>query len=228
MLIVVGSAVYFALPRIMFDTYMTDQRVPIGVVFMLFACGDLELRRRLVRRGFLVVLLVLIAARLIEIDFNWSQLSESTSEFRSSVRRIAPGAKVFVAYADRSLRRRRARPRPRARRLHRHDRALRAGDDGYSRVAGKQVLHVRPEFRDYVDTQDGTPPAIAQLILAADHPLPGTPAFWMNWTKFDYLYVLFTEDEAPNPDPSRLKLIADGDRFQLYRILKPAERVSVR
>jgi len=27
--------VYLALPRIMFDTYMTDQRVPLGVVFML-------------------------------------------------------------------------------------------------------------------------------------------------------------------------------------------------
>ena len=46
------------------------------------------------------------------------------------------------------------------------------------------------------------------------------PAFWLNWTKFDYLYVLFTEDEAPNPDPSRLRLVADGDRFQLYRIGK--------
>jgi len=32
--------------------------------------------------------------------------------------------------------------------------------------------------------------------------------------------VLFTEDEATNPDPSRLRLVADGDRFQLYRIIK--------
>src|SRR5476649_1090890 len=59
-LLVVGGAVYFSLPRIMFDTYMTDQRVPIGVSFMLFACGDMNLRHRLVRRGFLVVLVVLI------------------------------------------------------------------------------------------------------------------------------------------------------------------------
>ena len=48
------------------------------------------------------MLIVLITARLIEIDYNWSQLSDSTSEFRSSVRRIMPGSKVFVAYADRS------------------------------------------------------------------------------------------------------------------------------
>src|SRR5664279_1447251 len=101
-LLVVGAAVYLALPRVMFDTYMTDQRAPIGVAFMLFACGDLELRRRLVRRAFLTVLIVLIAGRLIEIDLNWSQLSDSTGDFRSSVRRIAPGSKVFVAYADRA------------------------------------------------------------------------------------------------------------------------------
>jgi hypothetical protein len=221
-LIVVGGAVYLALPQVVFDTYMTDQRVPLGIAFMLFACGELELRRRLVRRGFMIVLLVLIAGRLIEIDYNWSQLSDSTSEFRTSVRRIAPGSKVFVAYAD----------------------AL-AGDDARDlgllhaaciatiersslvttlfTVEGKQVLHVRPQYRDYADIHDGTPPSVAQLMTVADHPQPNTPVFWLNWTKFDYLYVLFTEDEAPNPDPERLKLVADGDRFQLYRIRKPGQ-----
>jgi hypothetical protein len=219
-LLAVGGAVYFALPRIMFDTYMTDQRVPIGIAFMLFACGDLHLRHRLVRRGFLVVLIVLIAGRLIEIDYNWSQLSDSTSQFRSSVRRITPGSKVFVAYADRS-----AGEDVRDLGLV-HAACIAAIEKGalvttLFTVVGKQVLHAKPEFKDYVDATDGTPPQTSQLIVAADHPLPTTPAFWLNWTKFDYLYVLFTEDEAPNPDPSRLRLVADGDRFQLYRIIRP-------
>jgi hypothetical protein len=219
-LLAVGGAVYFALPRIMFDTYMTDQRVPIGIAFMLFACGDLHLRHRLVRRGFLVVLIVLIAGRLIEIDYNWSQLSDSTSQFRSSVRRIQPGSKVFVAYADRSL-------GEDVRDLGLvHAACIAAIEKGalvttLFTVFGKQVVHAKPEYKDYVDAQDGTPPQTAQLIVAAEHPGPNTPAFWLNWTKFDYLYVLFTEDEAPNPDPSRLRLVADGDRFQLYRIIKP-------
>ena len=47
-----------------------------------------------------------------------------------------------------------------------------------------------------------------------------------NWTKFDYLYILFTEDDAPNPDPRRLQLVADGDGFQLYRILKTQARAG--
>jgi len=221
-LLVVGIAVYLALPRVMFDTYMTDQRVPVGIAFMIFACGDLELRRRLVRRGFMVVLIVLTAARLIEIDYNWTQLSDSTSQFRASVKRIAPGSKVFVSYSDRSM-----------------------GDDVRDlglvhaaciatiersalvttlfTVPGKQIVHVKPAYEDYADVHDGTPPSVAQLIVAAEQPQPGTPAFWLNWTRFDYLYVLFTEDDAPNPYPSHLKLVADGDRFQLYKIIKPGE-----
>jgi hypothetical protein len=219
-LLVVGAAVYLALPRVMFDTYMTDQRVPLGIAFMLFACGDLELRRRLVRRAFMIVLIVLITARLIEIDFNWSQLSDSTSEFRASVRRIAPGSKVFVAYTDRSL-------GEDVRDLGLVHAACIATIERSALVTtlftvqGKQVLHVRPEYSDYADIKDGTPPSVAQLIVAADRPTPDMPAFWLNWTKFDYLYVLFTEDDAVNPDPSRLKMVDDGDRFQLYRILKP-------
>jgi hypothetical protein len=224
-LLIVGAAVYLALPRIMFDTYMTDQRVPLGVVFMMFACGDLNLRRRLVRRAFMIVLIVLIAGRVIEIDLNWSQLSDSTTEFKTSVRRIAPGSKVFVAYADRAL-------GEDVRDLGLVHAASIATIDRSAlittefTVPGKQVLHARPEYLDYVDTRDGTPPSTAQLIVAADHPAPNTPKFWLNWPKFDYLYVLFTEDEAPNPDPSRLKLIADGDRFQLYRIIKPGDEAQ--
>jgi hypothetical protein len=219
-LMVVGTAVYFALPRIMFDTYMTDQRVPLGIAFMLLACGNLELRRRLVRRAFVAVLIVLVSMRLMEIDYNWSQLSDSTSQFRSSVKRIAPGSKVFVAYADRTF-------GEDVRDLGLVHAACIAMIERSAlvttafTVSGKQVMHVKPEFDDYVDRFDGTPPSIAQLLLATSRPVAGTPAFWMNWTKFDYLYILFTEDEAPNPDPSRLKLIADGDRFQLYKIVRP-------
>ena len=217
-LMVVGGAVYFALPRIMFDTYMTDQRVPIGVAFMILACGDLELRRRLVRRAFVAILIVMVSIRLMEIDYNWSQLSDSTSQFRASVKRIAPGSKVFVAYADRSL-------GEDVRDLGLVHAACIAMIERSALVTtaftvdGKQVMHVKPAYNDYVDRHDGTPPSITQLLVAANKPLPGTPAFWLNWTKFDYLYVLFTEDEAPNPDPARLKLVADGDRFQLYKIV---------
>lgn len=218
--LLVGGSIYLALPRVMFETYMADQRVPIGVAFMVIACGALELRRRMVRRAFLLVLIVLIGVRLIEVDLNWTELSDTTSQFRSSVRRIQPGSKVFVAYADRAY-------GEDVRDLGLVHAACIAMIERSALVTtvftviGKQVLHVKPQYASYVDTRDGTPPSIAQLLVAADKPLPDTPVYWTNWTKFDYLYILFTEDDAPNPDPSRLRLVADGDRFQLYRILRP-------
>jgi hypothetical protein len=180
----------------------------------------------MVRRGFLIALILLIGGRLIEIDYNWSQLSDSTSQFRSSVRRIAPGSKVFVAYADRSM-------GEDVRDLGLVHAASIATIERSAlvttafTVVGKQVLHARPAYKDYVDAQDGTPPQVSQLIVAAEHPQPTTPVFWTNWTKFDYLYVLFTEDEAANPYPARLKLVADGDRFQLYRITPPQKRIRL-
>jgi hypothetical protein len=217
-LLAVGGAVYLALPRVIFATYMADQRVPLSFAFMLIACFDADLRRRDVRRGFLALLLITLGIRVTEVSYFWSDLSGSVSEFRTSVRRIRPGAKVFVAYADRT-----------------------AGEDVKDlglvhaaciamidrsalvttafTVVGKQILHVRPDYRTMVDTEDGTPPSTAQLLVVADHPTTeDVPDFWKNWTQFDYLYVLFTEDEAPNPDPRRLTLVYDGDRFQLYRI----------
>lgn len=216
----VGTLVYMAMPRVMFATYMADQRIPIALAFMLIACVDLKLRHRLVRRGFVAILFILITIRLIEVDVSWSDMSSTTKEFRSSVRRIKPGSKVFVAHADRS---------------HGEDvselglvhAACLAIIDRSAvvttafTVAGKQILRVRENFRNYVDTRDGDPPSVAQLIIAGEHPQEWMPEYWRRWPEFDYVYVLFTEDEAPNPDPTRLKLIQDGDKFQLYRVIKP-------
>ena len=46
MLLAVGGAVYMALPRMMFATYMADQRLPIALAFLLIACLDVEMRHR--------------------------------------------------------------------------------------------------------------------------------------------------------------------------------------
>jgi hypothetical protein len=219
--LIVGSVVYLALPRVMFDTFMADQRVPLGIAFILLGCVDLRPKGRSLRTAFVGLLILVLAVRLIEVDVNWSTLSEETSQLRSSFRKIERGSKVFVAYANAS-----------------------AGEDVADlglvhaaclaviersalvttlfTVVGKQVLHVRPEYRDFADIHDGTPPSIAQMIVASSHPLQGMPEFWLNWPKFDYVYVLYSDDDTPNPDSSRLRLIDAGDRFQLYRVVKGA------
>ncbi|MBO0759626.1 MAG: hypothetical protein J2P54_27630, partial [Bradyrhizobiaceae bacterium] len=158
--------------------------------------------------------------RVIEVDLAWAQLSPLTLEFRDSIKRISPGSTVLIAYADQS-----------------------AGDDVRDlglvhaaclamiersalvttafTVSGKQIMHVQTRYRDQVDTEDGTPPSVEQLLVAATRNDYDTTAYWQKWqTRFDYVYLLFTEDEATNPAPDLMTLIYDGGRFQLYRINK--------
>jgi hypothetical protein len=89
-------------------------------------------------------------------------------------------------------------------------------------VPGKQIMHVRPAYAGRVDSEDGTPPGVEQLILAVQRPDDDTHGYWERWpAQYDYVYVLFTDDEAVNPAPELLTLVHDGDRFQLYKVRKP-------
>ena len=61
------------------------------------------------------------------------------------------------------------------------------------------------------------------MLSAAKHE-DDSKVFWHGWeNRFDYVYVLFTDEDADNPAPDRLKLVHDGTRFQLYKVIKPSE-----
>ncbi len=222
MLIVVGGFIYLVMPRIMFATYLADQRLPIALAFMVVACGHLELRHRLVRRGFLALLLIMLVVRVIEVDVNWAELSGSTAELRDSVKRIKRGSTVLVAYADRTA-------GDEVRDLGLVHAACLAMIERSALVStaftvdGKQIMHVRPPYGEQVDTEDGTPPSVEQLLVAAGGLVAEATGYWQGWqSKFDYVFVMFTDPEAENPAPELLTLIHDGDRFRLYRINKVA------
>jgi hypothetical protein len=187
---------------------------------MLIATLDMKISHRIVRRGFVALLLTVIAVRVIEVDVSWGSLATTTREFRSSVKKIQPGAKVLVAYADNA-----------------------SGDDVNDlglvhaaciamieraalvstafTVQGKQILKVRPTYRSLVDTEDGSPPSISQLLVEANAPAAGATDYWRKWNaNYDYVYVLFTGEDFVNPDEKRLTLVQDAERFKLFRIKK--------
>ena len=219
-LLAVGTTVYVAMPRVIFDTYMADQRLPISLIFMLIACAQLDLRPlglhyAFARQGVVAVLVLRLAGRVLEVQTVWRELSPGTASFRESIELIDRGAKVVVAYADPD-----------------------GGDDVRNlglvhaaclaviersalvttvfTVTGKQILHVRADYRDRVDTQDGSPPTVDNLVRVAD---ANADDYWRRWTSdYDYLYVLFTNGRHENPDPARLTPIFRGERFMLYHI----------
>jgi len=219
MLLAVGTATYLALPRVLFDTYMADQRLPIALAFMIIACAYLDLRDEFVRRGFATVLVLLLAVRAFEVQGVWRDLSRGTASFRDSVRQIERGSKVLVAYADPDN-------GDNARDLWLTHAACLAIIERSALVTtaftvlGKQVMHVRRDYRDRVDTEDGTPPSVRQLL---SHTEPtdwdDDPPYWSHWTSdYDYLYILFTDRDYANPDPTRLTPVFAGYRFVLYQI----------
>src|SRR6184192_2304504 len=219
MLLAVGGITYLALPRVLFDTYMADQRLPIALAFMIIACAHLDLRDEFVRRGFATVLVLLLAVRAFEVQGVWREISRGTASFRDSVRHIDRGSKVLVAYADPDN-------GDNARDLWLTHAACLAIIERSALVTtaftvlGKQVMHVRRDYRDRVDTEDGTPPSIRQLL---SHMEPtdwdDDPPYWSHWTSdYDYLYILFTDRDYANPDPTRLTPVFAGYRFVLYQI----------
>jgi hypothetical protein len=213
----IGVLTYLALPQVIFETYLADQRMPISLAFMLVACFDVDFRSRFVRWGFATALVLILTARVAEVEYTWAPLSAGVESFRQSVELLNRGAKVAVAYADPnggdSLR----------------DYGLVHADciaviersalvTTEFTVVGKQILHARPAWRSRVDTEDGTPPTISELVRVADHPISYFE-YWRRWTTdYDYLYVLFTTPNFQNPDPERLTELYAGDRFILYRI----------
>jgi hypothetical protein len=218
-LLILGAITYIAMPRVIFETFMADQRLPISLAFMIIACAHLNLGNSHVRRGFATVLVLLLAIRVFEVQNMWSEASKTSVSFRDSVRLIDRGSKVLVAYADPE-----------------------AGDDVKDlvlvhaaclaiiersalvttafTVKGKQILEVREPYRGRVDREDGTPPSVAQLLQVAEEgPQEGNRGYWSRWTTdYDYVYVLFTDPSYENPDPSRLTTLYTGDRFALFRI----------
>lgn len=221
-LLAISFIVYLAMPRVLFASDLADQRLPIAILFMFTAAVQVKLHQRQVRRGFIALLLLLVAVRMIEVDVSWSNLSVTSSQVKSSVRRIKPASKVLVAYGERNS-------------------GSDAADLGLVHaaclaiieraslvstvfaVSGKQVLRIQPAFKDRVDTLDGTPPSIHEVLLAADEWRSPDNAYWRDWrSKFDYLFVLYTDTDDPDPAPELLTLVYAGDRFKLYQIKKSA------
>ncbi|MBX9778429.1 MAG: hypothetical protein K2Y71_28990 [Xanthobacteraceae bacterium] len=225
-LLAVGGLAYFAMPRVIFDTYMADQRMPIAIAFMAVACAHINMRHPQVRRGFATVLVLLLAIRVFEVETAWNDMSRVTSSFRESVRQIERGAKVMVAYGDTQAgEESRDLPLVHAASLAVIERGALVSTN--FTVPGKQVLRARASYRAQVDTQDGTPPGIEELLEAVEEPASARDVYWKRWTAdYDYLYVLFTEASYENPEPELLTMVYMGDRFVLYRINRGERRAS--
>jgi hypothetical protein len=221
-LLILGSVVYLAMPRVLFAAHLADQRLPVALALMLIACTDIDLRQRAVRTVLTVLFVALLTVRLAEVQTAWSTLAPQTAEFLRSARAVERGSRIVVAHADRTA----------------YEQTGIVSDFGLLHAAslatiersalvstnfvvpGKHVLQVREPYRRFVNLEDHLPPSIEWFMRAIGS---GTDdkLYWSAWPQhFDYLYVLFTMPGSINPDPQHLKLVIRAPGFHLYRVVR--------
>jgi len=214
----VGLVIYLALPNVILAAHLADQRLPIALAFMLIACFDLHLRTQVARYGFVAVLAVVVAMRVIEVQAVWTDVSPRAEEFLKSVRSIERGKRVLVVHAGTAD----------ETEITHNDLMHAASLATIERsalvttaftVPGKHILRVRDEFKKFVETEDRWPPSLPYFLKVADKDDPASNYFWELWPRhYDYVYILFTKKGFLCSDKKHLTLVHDGPSFQLYRV----------
>lgn len=216
--LVLGTAVFMAMPRMLFGSWVADTRLPVALLFLIIGFIRFDADDRAVRTAFYAFLVGVALVRFVDVQVNWQALRHVNTDMQESMHLIDPGSSVLVAHADQpvgnEMTNQALSHAPCIAMIERSALVSTAFS-----VPGKQVLSIRPEYRDLVDDSDGDPPTVSQLLASADEGVPGQPHYWDTWpTRYDYLYVLFTEGNSPNPDPAHLTLLHQGPQFQLFKV----------
>ncbi len=217
-----GFLVFMAMPYTLFGSEMADQRMPVSLLLMLIGFVHLDPEDKWSKAGFLVLVVGFAVMRVGDVTVHWSKIGRIYEDVRTASVHLPRGAKILVAHAD-------------------DPHGTQAEQDAISHapclamiensalvstaftVKGKQIMSVRPAYHAQVDTVDGEPPRVSQLVATNYVRDEGAPRdhFWDEWTnEDDYLFILGSEREADNPDPGVLDLVHDGRGFQIYRINK--------
>ena len=222
-LLTLGIVVFMAMPRQFFSSWVADQRLPIAMVFLLIGFVDFRDSHRWGRYFLYVFVLGIACARFASVFLVWQQLDHTYTDFRLSVGMIEPGSTVLVANADEPAGSEAFNaPLSHAACLAMLERSSLVST-AFS-VPGKQILSVKDKYRERVDTVDGDPPTVSQLIAAANQDRSAAADhYWSRWTEqFEYVYVLYTDNPA-NPAPDLMKLVYQGPHFQLYKVNQASE-----
>jgi hypothetical protein len=209
------------MPTTLFGSWAADYRLPIAVLLIVIGFARWKISAPGERRLFVGVLAGLVLVRFTLVGMTWINIDHVYADLRNSFKRIEIGSTVLVGRAENV-------PDPfyRAWPLNFAGCLVVIDRSSFAPSAfsqkGKQVLTVKPRFRDIDMQPESLVPEISDIVMAGrdtGQDQGGKPKYWMNWEKrFDYLLVLYTRDTDVNPLPERLSLIYRSNHFQLYKI----------
>ncbi len=222
-LLVTGTIIFIVMPNIIFGSGDADFRFPIAIVFLSIAFSYWKLPKTSYRAIFIAAVVVLVAIRFIGVGKMWTRFDRDYAEFRQSFTHIEPGSTLLTIWA-------RYPKYPYINALPINytnciaviDRSV--FSPSIFTKKGHQILTVKKEYEKinnkpfYFYVND--------IVEADENPegqLNRGGQYWKQWKdKFDYLLVLYTNDNDVNPLPNSLELKYKGASFQLYLIKQSA------
>jgi len=222
-LLVAGVAVFMAMPRILLGSYGADMRIPVGVVYLCLPFVQVDFSSVTARRVFVAALALLALWRFAAIEIAWRPLAEDIGDIRHSFELMPRGSRILAVEADAPHQLFPSstfwwwnRPFAHSSCLSLIERSNFAADAFVQ--PGKQILQVRPDFRDSANILDDDQPLALELDRAARQPDPRQDSFYYQWWRhFDYVYMLYTGEPGAHVPP-HLTRIYGGQGFELYQV----------
>lgn len=218
-LIVISLPIYILMPTDLFGSWGADIRYPIALLFVIIGFSRWQFSESPVwaPRLFCSVVLALFVAETGVVESDWRSFSEVQKQFRDSFAVLPRGSRVLITKSNEKTPLRWSQ----LTRLYNVpclavvDRSALVSD--LFAMKGHTVVRINSPYREATSQRDDTPP-ITQDVLKAT---PSDAVFYKNWdADYDYLYVIPTLHGWDPHDP-RLRLVYEGDVFQLYRIDRP-------
>ncbi|UEM07563.1 hypothetical protein JL101_032075 (plasmid) [Skermanella rosea] len=227
LLLIFGAGLFAVVPFTLLGAVFSDLRLVIGILFLTLGFVRLEFENARQVRVFLAGISGLLLLRVGSVAVAFLTMSPIIGEFRQSLANIRPGSRVMVMADDRHHRSRLlwttgyAEDRDVFFALNQAPALVVTHRSSYVPIVfaqpGKQILEVRPEYRDLRNPEDQAP--LVRHLQKRPSPETQDPGQrFKDWQRrFDYLYVLFTRPDDPAPFPN-LELLAQGQHFRLYRL----------
>ena len=224
LIMIFGVILYVVMPNHLFGSWAADYRLPSAILFMIIGFTHWKLPNAYSRVIFVGAVFVIILIRVTQVGAAWTMYDQVYAEMRKGFTIIKPGSILLRVIAKNPP------PRPYAKAYPlNHTPSLAVIDRSiYTPHLFKEgtafVLKIKPENKQLLYM--GRPYLrLSQLVEAEENPdrNPETGKYWLRWKKkIDYILVLYTNENDPNPLPNILELKYQGKVFRIYKVLKPS------
>jgi hypothetical protein len=224
LILILGVILYVVMPGRLFGSWKADHRLPIAILFIFIGFTHWKLPNAYSRVIFVGAVFIIILVRVTQVGSAWTMYDQVYADIRKGFTIIEPGSILINVVAKRRP------PPPYAKALPlNHTDCLAVIDRSIFtphlfKGSRKFVLSIKPDYR-HLRYLGSSFVRLSELVEAEENPdsNPGIGKYWLRLKKqIDYILVLYTNENDPNPLPNILELKYQGKVFRIYKVMKPS------